>query len=379
MTTQVMPTVSGLAPDRPQRRQVVSLPPVLEAGGSVLAGFALVWLVFAIAGIHGPFGFALCCMGAFFVLYTLLSWRLHGILVAKDRLATVAIWTGAFSAFVPLVWVIGYVILQGGAVVLAHFPHFLTADFSGYTGTAPVTAVGSFAAIVGSVEQVGLATIFTVPLGILAATYLASNRNTFALVVGSVVDAMVGMPAIIAGLFVYYLWVLPQKTNGQSGVACAFALSVIMLPIVIRAAQEVISIVPPALTEASYALGGPRWRTLLRVVLPTARVGLVTATILGIARVAGETAPVLLVGGGNPKTNWNPFSGIQDDLPLRIYQMIFQPGVNATRDAWGVSFVLVLVIFVLFALARLIGKRSSGARRLSQLLPFQRRPFAAED
>jgi phosphate transport system permease protein len=180
---------------------------------------------------------------------------------------------------------------------------------------------------------------------------------------GSVVDAMTGSPAIIFGLVIYLLWVKPQKEAGQTGFAASLALSLMMLPIVTRTAQEVISIVPGSLKEAAMALGSPQWRSILRVTLPTARVGLVTAVILGIARVAGETAPVLFDAGGNANYNWNPLSGKQDDLPLRIYEMISQPGVNATRDAWGVAFVLVLVVLALFVMARLIGSKSPGKRR----------------
>jgi len=175
-----------------------------------------------------------------------------------------------------------------------------------------------------------------------------------------VVDAMTGSPAIIAGLFIYLLWVVPQKENGQTGFAAALSLAVMMLPIVTRASQEVIAIVPGSLKEAAYALGSPQWRATLRVVLPTARVGLITAMILGIARVAGETAPVLFTAGGNAHFNWNPFSGKQDDLPLRVYQLIFQSGKNINRDAWGVAFVLVLVVVTLFILARLIGAKKPG-------------------
>ena len=235
--------------------------------------------------------------------------------------------------------VILYVFVKGFAVVVADFPHFFVADMSGLTANSPVTAVGAGAAIVGTIEQVALATLFTVPLGVLTATYLVNNRNTFATVVSNVVDAMTGSPAIIAGLFIYLLWVVPQKETGQTGFAAALSLSVMMLPIVTRASQEVIAIVPGSLKEAALALGSPQWRSVLRVMLPTARVGLVTAMILGIARVAGETAPVLFTAGGNASYNWNPFSGKQDDLPLRIYELIFQPGVNTTEmpGAWPSS------------------------------------------
>jgi phosphate transport system permease protein len=354
--------VTGL--DRPQRKRPWTLGTVAEVIGAAAAAICLVWVSFTVTGVNGPLGFAVCCLGGFFLIYGILCRILHGVLGMKDRLATLGIWSGALIAFIPLVWVIGYVIFKGGAVALARFPHFFLGDFSHYTANAPVTAVGAGAAIVGTVEQVGLATLLTVPLGILTATYLANNRNVFSTAVSYVVDAMTGSPAIIAGLFVYLLWVKPQKESGQTGFAAALALSVMMLPIVTRTAQEVISIVPGSLKEAALALGSPQWRSVVRVTLPTARVGLVTAVILGIARVAGETAPVLFTAGGNPSFNWNPFSGQQDDLPLRVYEMIFQPGVNATRDAWGVAFVLVLVVLALFLAARIIGSKSPGPSRL---------------
>jgi phosphate transport system permease protein len=349
-----------LPPDRPQRKRSVPLSTVIEMAGSAVSAFALVWLAFSVAGIAGALGFAFCVIAAFLVIYGFVCWGRYGVLAMKDRLATVVIWTGALAAFIPLAAVILYVIFKGAAVVFAQFPHFLVADMSGLTAKSPVTAVGAGPAIVGTIEQVGLATLFTVPLAVLTATYLVNNRNAFSKVVSNVVDAMTGAPAIIAGIFIYLLWVVPQKENGQTGLAAALALSVMMLPIVTRASQEVIAIVPGSLREAALALGSPQWRSVLRVMLPTARVGLVTAMILGIARVAGETAPVLFTAGGNAHYNWNPFNGKQDDLPLRIKELIFQPGANITRVAWGVSFVLVLVVLTLFILARLIGAKKPG-------------------
>jgi phosphate transport system permease protein len=349
-----------LSPDRPRRYGSVPRSTVIEMVGSAVAGTALVWVCFKVGGITGPLGFAVCAVSAFMIIYGIICWLQYGVLVMKDRLATVVIWTGALVAFIPLIGVIAYVIIKGFAVVVADFPHFFVADMSGLTATSPVTAVGAGAAIVGTIEQVGLATLFTVPLGVLTATYLVNNRNAFSKVVSNVVDAMTGSPAIIAGLFIYLLWVVPQKEAGQTGFAAALSLSVMMLPIVTRASQEVIAIVPGSLTEAALALGSPQWRSVVRVMLPTARVGLITAMILGIARVAGETAPVLFTAGGNSSYNWNPFSGKQDDLPLRIYELIFQPGVNTTRVAWGISFVLVLVVLTLFVLARLIGAKKPG-------------------
>ena len=179
----------------------------------------------------------------------------------------------------------------------------------------------------GTLEQVGLATLFTVPLGILTATYLVNNRNTFSRVVSNVVDAMTGSPAIIAGLFIYLLWVVPQKEAGQTGFAAALALSVMMLPIVTRASQEVIAIVPGSLKEAALHLGLPKWRSVVRVTAPDGP-GRVDHRHDPGHRPRSPVRPLPCSSpqGGMPSYNWNPFSGKQDDLPLRIYELIFQPG-----------------------------------------------------
>jgi phosphate transport system permease protein len=162
-------------------------------------------------------------------------------------------------------------------------------------------------------------------------------------------------------LFVYSAWILPQKTKGFSGFAAAMALSVVMLTTIVRTAEEVLRIVSDHLREAALALGAPEWRMVLRVVLPTARTGLVTAAILGVARGVGETAPVLLTAFGSAHTNVNPFSGPQDDLPLRIYQLVRSPSNNNVHVAWGGALLLVLIILTLFTLARIVGV--GGGRR----------------
>lgn len=369
------PTVNGLsgAPgpgtDRPIRRRRVTTEQLVESVGSTLAAIALTWIIFTVTGVSGPFGFAIAAMCLFFVIYGVVCWRAHGILSMKDRMATVAIWIGALFAMIPLGAVIGYVIFKGMTVALADFPHFFVADMSQLTADGPTTSVGAGAAIVGTVEQVGIAAVLTVPLGILTATYLADSRSVFSRLVSYVVDAMTGAPAIIAGLFVYLFWVAPRQHSGKSGLAAGMALAVMMLPVVTRAAQEVVAIVPGSLREAALALGAPQWRVLVRVVLPTARAGLMTAVILGIARIAGETAPVLFNAGGNKAYNWNPFSGQQDNLPLRIFALILQPSANVNKIAWGVSFVLVLLVLILFVTARIIG----GSRPGRHLIPRFRR------
>jgi len=340
---------------------------VWELVGSALAALAFVWLIFSLTGTSAVFGLLVSWLLTFVTVYAVLCWRLHGVLAMKDRLATVAIWSGALMALIPLGAVIFFVIIKGAPVALAHFPHFFYADMLKAGAKDPVTAVGAGAAIVGTIEQVGLAFLMTVPLGLLTATYLVDSRGFFARLVSYVVDAMTGAPAIIAAVFIYLLWVAPRHTSGKSGFAAALALSVMMLPVVTRAAQEVIAVVPGSLREAALALGAPRWRVILRVVLPTARAGLSTAVILGVARIAGETAPVLFAAGGNVYYNWNPFSGVQDNLPLRIFELINQGSGNIVRDAWGVSFVLILLVLGLFVLARMAGRSRPGRRGFSLL------------
>jgi phosphate transport system permease protein len=362
--TAPAPVASLPGADRPHRRQRIERAALIEGLGSAAAGLAMVWVVFTLAGISAPFGFVVCWLGAFLITYGVLCRMRYGILIAKDRLATVGIWAGAIVAFITLAAVMTYVFVQGFSAVFGGFPHFITADMTQLGGNAKVRDLGVGAAIVGTVEQVGIATVITVPLGVLTATYLASNDGPFARTVSAVVDAMTGAPAIIAGLFIYLLWVVPHGTSGKTGFAAALALAVMMLPVVTRAAQEVVAIVPGSYREAALALGAPEWRVLLRVILPTARAGLMTAIILGVARIAGETAPVLFNAGGFEGYNWNPFSGQQDNLPLRIYELIFQPGTVPIHAAWGTSLVLIFVVLILFMLARRLGSGKRGGRRL---------------
>jgi len=329
---------------------------LVETGGSAVAAVALVWLSFTVAGITGPLGFGVCCLVGFFVLYGVLCWLLHGVLAMKDRLATLAIWSGALIAFVPLIAVIYYVVYKGLPVVAANFPSFFVKDFSGYTATAPVTAVGAGAAIVGTIEQVGLATLFTVPLGILTATYLVNFRNTLSRVSSSVVDAMTGSPAIIAGLFVYLLWVKPQKESGQTGFAAALALSVMMLPIIVRSTEETLKLLPDSLKEAGLALGLPFHRVIFKVIVPVGVGGILSGVMLSIARITGETAPLLFTAFGNPYLSVSLTKPMQS-LPLLIYNYATSPYTDWLNLAWGASVVLLLWVLFLNIFTKIITRK----------------------
>jgi phosphate transport system permease protein len=269
-----------------------------------------------------------------------------------------------------LAWILGYVLLNGWYAAFGHqFPSFWTHDFSKGGVLDTKARIGALHAIVGTLEQVGLATLVTTPLAILAAVYLNEMPGKLAVPLRVVVDAMSGMPSVIAGLFIFIIWVVPRKLEGFSGLAAAMSIAIIMMPTVIRTSEEVLRLVPGTLREAALSLGAPERRMVVKVVLPTARAGLVTAVILGVARAAGETAPVLLTAGGSPRLNLNPFSGPQADLPQQVYSWYGTAGPASLHETWGGALVLILVVLTLFVLARMLGSgRSNRARNTRRRL-----------
>ena len=228
---------------------------------------------------------------------------------------------------------------------------------------------GAYHAIVGTLEQVGIATLITVPLGIAAAVYIVEyGQGRFANAIRFFVDVMTGIPSIVAGLFVLAFWVLivyPVFNDGRpgySGFAGALALSVLMLPTVVRSTEEMLRLVPAPLREGAYALGIPKWKTILRVVLPTAWPGIVTGVMLAVARAAGETAPVLLVAGGSAAINYNPFANNQSSLSLFVYSQATDSSKYAPQRAWAAALTLVALVMVLTIAAKLLARRNRLAR-----------------
>ncbi|WP_438822032.1 phosphate ABC transporter permease PstA [Actinocrinis puniceicyclus] len=213
---------------------------------------------------------------------------------------------------------------------------------------------GAYHAILGTLEQAGLAALIAVPIGVMVAIYLVEyGSGWLARSVTFIVDVMMGLPSIVAGLFILSLWILAFGFK-DSGFAGSLALMILMLPLVIRSSEEMLKLVPHALREASYALGVPKWRTVLRVVVPTALPGIVTGVMLGVARIMGETAPVLLVVGFTSSINQNPFSGAQGSLPFFIYNEATQPYQPAIDRAWAGALTLILIIMILNLAARLL-------------------------
>lgn len=316
-------------------------------------------ILFQITPLAGPVGFVIITYVTFIAQYYVYGRRRHGAKAGVDRVATVVISSAAAFAILPLVFIVGFVVAKGAA---AFTWGFFSHTMDGVAPDAPATAGGAFHAILGTLIQVGLATIICVPFGILTAVYLQEIGGRLVPVVRLIVDAMSGLPSIVAGLFIFAVWVVGLG-RGYSGLAAALALGVLMLPTVARTTEEMLKLVDPSLREASTALGAPQWRTVFKVVLPTARTGIITAVILGIARIAGETAPLLMTAFGADRANpTKTFTEAQESLPLFIYRQITNSQGAAVDRAWTAALVLVSVVLILFVLARVLGRNRTVAK-----------------
>lgn len=293
--------------------------------------------------------------GLFVLLLTAWSFSVEGRRRAKDRFASTLIYTSFVAAMVPLVLILSYILVKGLPALSATF---LTHSMAGVTASMP--GGGIYHAIVGTLQQVFVAAIIAIPLGLFTAIYLVEyGRGHFARGVTFFVDVMSGVPSIVAGLFVYTFLLLGTGAR-PFGVAGSLALAILMLPIMVRSSEEMLRLVPRDLREASYALGVPQWRTILKVVLPTALSGLITGALLSIARVAGETAPLVLLVGYSSRINFNPLSGDQATLPMFIWDQLGKrtgaTGPFAETRAWGAALMLVLFVLLLNVIARLLAR-----------------------
>jgi phosphate transport system permease protein len=341
--------------DRPRRGNTssASMGEAAVAAGAAVAGSLALRLVLGWDGIMGT---ALWAGLIFLVVIYLILRDRHGREPAVDRVVTVLIWSAALTVIAVLVWMMAYLTVQGVKLLRVGF---LTQDLSS-TGALDKGG-GMKHAIIGTLEQVLIATAAVVPIAVFTAVYLNEIRGRMSTPIRFIVDALSGLPSIVAGLLIFTIWVVGR---GFSGIAGSAALAILMLPTITRASEEILRTVPDPLREASLALGAPHWRTTARIVLPTAQAGLVTAVILGIARAVGETAPMLLTAFGADTTNTSPLNGPQGDLPLAVWKLIRQPNQTANDRAWAGALVLVGLVLGLFIIARWFGNRS--ARRLGR-------------
>ncbi|KRF21254.1 phosphate ABC transporter permease [Nocardioides sp. Soil797] len=286
------------------------------------------------------------------------SRTVEGSRKAKDRTINAVVWSAFVLAMIPLVSLVVTVVVKGGPVLS---PGFLSRDMTGFAALGQ--GGGIYHAIMGTIMVTALAAIIAVPIGIFTAIYLVEYGagKPLAKVITFLVDVMTGIPSIVAGLFAVSLFIaVSDEPLPRLGIGGGIALSLLMLPTVIRSVEEMLKLVPNDLREASYALGVPKWRTIVKVVLPTSVAGIVTGVTLAIARVAGETAPLLLICGTFPSANWNPFNGAVQTLPVYIYTSLSQTshakyGDIWTDRVWGAALVLIIIVMALNLIARIIG------------------------
>jgi phosphate transport system permease protein len=330
---------------------------VVASVGSAASSLALTWLVYErLTPLSGGLGFLIVWWAVFIATSFFVAWTRSDALTARDHLARTFVVTAAVVVMIPLVAIMIGVVAKGYHALGLHF---LTEDQSHIGPLDSATKGGASHAIVGTLQQVAIATVISVPLGFATAVFLNEIGGLLARPVRLLVDAMSAIPSIVAGLFIYTALIQSGYLE-QSGIAAALALSVLMLPVVTRTAEVVLRVVPGGLREASLALGAPEWRTTGQVILPTARAGLFTAIILGVARTIGETAPLLLTTLGNVRNNLDPFSDRQAALPLYVFQLFRQDLPNSVQRAWNGALVLIVLVLGLFVIARIIGGRGPG-------------------
>jgi phosphate transport system permease protein len=310
--------------------------------------------LFALTPFQGTVDFIVVAAVLAVAAVSVTSWVVEGRRRAKDRLATSAALCFLALTLTPLVFVIGYTVKEG----LKRFNgNFLTHSMA---GVGPISSGGGvYHAIIGTLEQVLVASAIAVPLGLLVSIYVTEYAGgMLATAIRFLIDVMTGIPSIVAGLFVLAFWVLALG-QGFSGFAGGLALAILELPIVVRSAEEMIKLVPASLREASYALGVAKWKTIVRIVLPTAASGITTGVMLAVARVIGETAPVLLVVGNNDFIHTNPVNGPQSSLPLFVFEGAGSSSTFDVQRAWAAALTLVLIVVVLYASARVLTRRTA--------------------
>ncbi|WP_420114303.1 phosphate ABC transporter permease PstA [Pseudactinotalea sp.] len=347
-----------ITPPRParQHRRLPAYAPWAILAASLLLG-VLLSLLSGELTIAGALTFGAL---VYVVAITVTSRVVEGPRWAKDRLATTLVTIAFVLAAIPLISLVVMVIGNG----LERFSWtFLNDDMAGVYGS--MVEGGVFHAILGTVYVTGGAALISIPLGILTAVYLVEYAKPGPLkrAITILVDVMTGIPSIVAGLFAFAVFTLLFGPAYRAAVMGAVALSLLMTPVVVRSCEEMLRLVPNELREASYALGVPKWLTIVKVVLRTAVAGITTGVMIAIARVIGETAPLLVTVGIANTINWDAFDGRMATLPVYVYRQYAQGGVGVDR-AWAAALTLILIVMLLNLVARLVSKFFSpkGAR-----------------
>ena len=350
-----------ITPARPEvQRELSGLrrEDVLRVVGAAAAGIAATaWLFTQVVPFQGALPFVLIAYVLFVGFFVVLISFDDDRITIKDRVAGVLIHSGAVVLLLALVVVVVFALTEGRPAFTQ--ANFWTQDLSMAGPLDPLNIGGMAHAAVGTLIMISLALIIAIPLGLLTAVCLAEFPSPFTRIVRTVTEAMTALPSILCGLFILATYILIFGAP-KSGFAASLAITIMILPIIIRSADVVLRLVPATLKEASFAMGASHWSTIWNVVLPTSKSGLMTAVVLGTARGIGETSPILLVAGYTTYYNWNPFDGPMVSLPLATFTLVKSPEPSQIARGFGAAAVLMVLVFLLFALARLIGGKGAG-------------------
>ena len=331
-----------------------AVPDLMGAIFTILISFAIV----AYSPLKGKLGFVVVLLLVATFVTAAISRVRRDKKAALNSISTLLVYVAGMFVIIPLGSVIYEIIHRGvGGLSWGIF----TTDMAVTSTDSPLYEGGLLHAIIGTLYIVALATLISVPIGILTALYLTEMKGKAAGTVRFFVQAMSGIPSIVAGLFIYAVWMIALG-NKYSAVAGAMALAILMIPTVARTSEEVLKLIPNDLREAGLAMGGTQWRTVAMIILPAAQSGLITAVILGVARVAGETAPLLLTMGGADALNLNPFEGNSSALPFYIWKNFSMGTENAVARAWTGVLVLMVIVMFFFSLTRYLSNRKGRVR-----------------
>jgi phosphate transport system permease protein len=368
-----------LPPRRPEGetpipRMSVGVPPLeyrFLSWGARFAAIGLSWVIVErLLPIHGVGWFVVVAAACNVLVLAVGTLTIDTTTAMVDRVGRWLVGTATTIVFLALGSTIAFVFRRGWPAL--HHWNFVTRTMHTTLPDAPYDQGGVLQSIVGTLIEIGIAIAITLPLGLGTAIYLNEVGGRFARAIRTVVEAMTALPSIVAGLFIYSVWIIALR-EPRSGFAGALAIGVMMLPIVARASDVVLRVVPGNLREASLALGASRWRTVWHVVLPTARPGLATALILAVARGIGETSPVLIASGYATFMVTQPFHGVMSSLPLSVYNSVIAPEPAAVVRGYATAAVLLMLVLILFVTARLL------ARPPSTRPPLWRRAWRALD
>ena len=341
---------STAIPTKPWRLTPKAMFPNFLAGVTVVIGS---WLLIAMTGLSGKLGAFAAASTLSILSLSLVAGLQRGSQAAKNAAVGTLVAVGSILALLPVASILGTVLVKG---VKGIYVGFFTNDMSLASVNDPLDKGGILHAIIGTLLLIIFAMLISVPLGILTALYLTEIKGPGSRFIRFLVQAMSGVPSIVAGLFIYSAFI-SGTGRGFSGFMGSLALSILMLPTVARTAEEVLLLIPSDLREAGLALGATQWRTVAMVVVPAAKSGLITAVILGIARIAGETAPLLFTTGGGDTVNGNPFDGVMGSIPFAIWKALIAGSEQSNARAWASILVLLVIVMVLFFTARRLGKR----------------------